>query len=71
MSKVSFEFNLPEETHEFKTCSKAVNFVSALCEIDQWLRQEIKYNDREDLQEIRDKVWEICSDNGVYTEDLS
>ena len=36
-----------------------------LWELDQYLRSEIKYKNREELQDVRDKLYELMEDNGV------
>ena len=33
-----------------------------LFSLDQWLRGEIKYNDRAELHIARDKLWELCNE---------
>jgi hypothetical protein len=38
---------------------------TSLIELDEWLRSEIKYKDRAELQEFRDKFWEILRDNNI------
>jgi len=36
-----------------------------LWNLDQYLRSEIKYKNREELQDVRDKLYELMEDNGV------
>ena len=41
------------------------DFYFTLWDLDQWLHQEVKHNDREELQEVRDKLHEFMEDWGV------
>jgi len=67
MSKITFEFNLPEEDSEFEACANARNLATILWDVDQWLRSEQKYNDRESIpvDELRDKLREMISEAGM------
>jgi len=67
MSKITFEFNLPEEDSEFEACANARNLATILWDLDQWLRSEQKYNDRESIpvDELRDKLREMISEAGM------
>lgn len=64
-------FNLPEERIEFETATKAHDWKYAMWDLDQWLRNEIKYNDNlEDveylnMQHLRDKLWELLQDRNL------
>lgn len=59
------EFNLPEDKEDFKTASNAWAYRLALEEFDGWLRNQIKYLDKNELQEVRDQLREICRDNDI------
>ena len=63
--KAILEFNLPEDKEEFDFATNAVNYYSALCEFDQWLRSEYKYNGNEAMVEVREKLNEIINDNNI------
>lgn len=39
-------------------------------DLDQWLRHKIKYNDHDELQIVRDKLWEIMKDRDVSLDDI-
>ena len=41
------------------------DFYFTLWDLDQWLHQEVKHNDREELQEVRDKLGELMEYWGV------
>ena len=36
-----------------------------LWDLDQYLREQIKYRDREELQDVRDKLYLLLEDNGI------
>ena len=57
-----FYANDDDSMRRFKLCSKAENMMLLLHQIDRWLRDEIKYNDREELQVARDELWELCNE---------
>ena len=62
--KAILEFNLPEDNQEFELHTKATKMYCTLWELDQWLRSEIKYKDKE-LDEVRDKLREFMNDNRI------
>lgn len=65
----TLRFNLPEEGVEFLTAQRAQAWKGIVEDLDQWLRNEIKYSDQgaeERLaifQEARDKLWSFLQDN--------
>ena len=63
--KAILEFNLPEDKEDFDFATNAVNYYSALCEFDQWLRMEYKYNGNEAMVEVRKKLNEIINENNI------
>ena len=63
--KATLEFKLPEDQDDFNYATNGFNYYMALVEIDQWLRAEYKYNDKEELYEVREKLREIILDNNV------
>jgi hypothetical protein len=48
----------------------ATNAYLTLWEIDQWLRNKIKYDNREELQEVRDALHEFLDDHSIDLDDL-
>ena len=66
--KATLEFNLPDDQEEFNHATNGFNYYMALVEMDEWLRAEYKYNDKEELYEVREKLREIISDNFVKIE---
>jgi hypothetical protein len=63
--KAILEFNLPEEKENFDFATNGINYYSALCEFDQWLRSEYKYNGNEPMFEVRKKLNEFINENNV------
>ncbi len=66
--KATFEFSLPEETPEYGIYHNAPEYISALREFREWLRQQRKHGDitvlgrtyLEGLEEVWDKFHEVC-----------
>ena len=63
--KAKLIFNLPEDHEDFNHATNAVNYYYALCEFDQWLRSEYKYNGKEEMYEVREKLRQIILSNNV------
>ena len=63
--KATLEFNLPEDQDDFNHATNGFNYYMALVEMDQWLRAEYKYNDKEEMYEVREKLREIIFENNV------
>ena len=63
--KAILEFNLPEDNQEFELTSKALKMYSTLWDFDIWLRSEIKYNNQEQYEPVRDKLREFMNDNRI------
>lgn len=72
--KAILEFSLPEDQSDFDLAVNGAKAQSALWEMDQYLRNELKYSDDrsfEDLkllQELRDQLREIMFENGLKFE---
>jgi len=67
MPKAKIEFDLPEEQAEFQTTMNAGKYQSALWDITQWIRGQIKYTENEtiEFEELRKKVWNIINENDI------
>lgn len=68
MPLATIQFNLPEEQEEFRAAVKAQKYKSALCTLDQELRQVVKYGSEEDNRDmtpdkVRARLWEILGEN--------
>ncbi|NBO98742.1 MAG: hypothetical protein EBU90_01260 [Proteobacteria bacterium] len=72
MSKAILKFNLPEEQEEFEMALNATKYCVVLHNIDQTLRNKIKYADENatdeyinTLQMIRDELWMFIEENDI------
>ena len=63
--KATLEFNLPEDKEDFDYANNGFNYFMVLTEFDQWLRSEYKYNEKEEMYEVRQKLNEIINENNV------
>ena len=63
--KAKLIFNLPEEQEDFNHANNGFNYYMALVEMDQWLRTEYKYNDKEEMYAVREKLNYFISENNV------
>ena len=66
--KATLEFNLPEDREDFNHANNGFNYYMALVEMDEWLRSEYKYNGKEDMYEVREKLRQIILENNVKIE---
>jgi len=66
--KATLEFNLPEDQDEFNHATNGFNYYMALVEMDEWLRSEYKYNNKEEMYEVREKLRQIILENNVKIE---
>lgn len=58
------EFIFPDDEQEFRVASVAMDWYFAMWDLDQWLRSEIKYQEK-DYQAIRDKLHEILGERSL------
>jgi hypothetical protein len=63
--KATLEFNLPKDQDDFNHATNGFNYYMALVEMDEWLRAEYKYNDKEEMYEVREKLRQIIFENNV------
>ena len=68
--KAILEFNLPEDKEEFDAASRGMDWALVAWEIDQLLRNKLKYenlfpNTTAELEEIRDSLNEMLVDRGL------
>ena len=67
--EATLKFNLPEENEEFNTAVNANNYKNALSELNEYLRNEIKWgsdeNKSEIAQEVRDELYRLMSENNI------
>lgn len=65
MPIVTLRYNLPDEQSDFNMANNGSAYHSILWELDQWLRTQVKHNNRNELQDARDKLTELMQDGGV------
>ena len=68
--KATLEFNLPEDQFEYDCAFKSFKMWSALEEINQelrliWKYEDLKENQFEMVERIREKIFEILQDNEI------
>lgn len=67
--KATLEFNLPEESDEHRVAVQGMDWQMLLFEVDQKLRDTVKYGDSEQLadyaEKIRDYIYEGMGDRGL------
>jgi hypothetical protein len=65
--KAKLTFTLPDEHAEHLAAVNASALGQSLYEFDQWLRQEEKYTERNDIpiDELREKLRDIMGLNGL------
>ena len=70
--KGKLEFELPEESEDFFLASNAQRYHTALFDLDQHLRSQVKYapDDADDkvidaLEQVRDKLHEIVREYNI------
>lgn len=76
--KATLEFNLDEfsDLQAHLRAVKSTDLVIALWDIDQYLRKELKYNEKlsepehDVLQKTRDELYRILSEKGINMDEL-
>ena len=70
--KAILKFTLPEEQEEFETANNASKYYSVLWDLDQYLRNFVKYpSDREDpiltdtMAKVRDELWRLMKEHNL------
>jgi len=69
--KAILEYNLPDEQQEYDLANKGSDLSIIIWDFDQWLRNEVKYNneltDKESdtYYKIRDKLREIMEEHDI------
>ena len=65
--KAILEFNLPEDKEEVDTASRAMDWSLLVLDIDQFIRNKIKYEQDKDgiLQLVRDRLYFNMEEKGL------
>lgn len=59
------EFNLPEEQEEMQTAIDGSKWKSVVWEINNYLRNKIKYEEKEEFEPIREQLSQLISDSNL------
>lgn len=62
---LTFDLNTEEDQDAFRNACEGSKLRSALWDYDQWLRQQIKYQNKNELQVARDQLYEILNDHNL------
>jgi hypothetical protein len=72
MPKATIQYNLPEEQSEFDLANNASKYYSVLWDLDQYLRNFVKYpSDREDpiltdtMAKVRGELWRLMNEHNL------
>jgi hypothetical protein len=67
MAKLTLEFDLIEEKQEYEYALNGVKYSLVISEVDNWLRDLIKYQNKEtiSIQEVRDKLHEYLNSYNI------
>lgn len=73
--KAILEFNLPDDQYDFRIASKASALAVMIYDIDNWLRNKLKYGHTftgadEALEAVRKELWDIADGRGVMSDDI-
>lgn len=68
MSEAVLKFNLPEEAEEHQSAVDGGKWKSLAWDLDQWLRNEIKYNGKNEYQAVRDTLYEMLNNASLNLE---
>jgi uncharacterized short protein YbdD (DUF466 family) len=70
--KATLEFNLQEDQHDFDCAVNGAKWVSAMWDLDQYLRSQTKYapdtmssDTHKAFEECREKLYEILNEEGL------
>lgn len=63
--KATLTFNLPEDREEFEIAQNGIRYLSALEEIKNLLRNEVKYGGVKNVPELYTEICIICGDVGI------
>ena len=63
--KATLEFNLPEDSNDFEIAATSMKWALVVKDLDSFLRNRIKYDDKEELQEVRDFLTSLLEDKNL------
>jgi hypothetical protein len=70
------EFELPDDETEFKLCTRGKDYYLVLWDLDQWLREKIKYGAEDSinidtLEAVRETLHELLQNRNVSLDDIN
>lgn len=63
--ELKFDSSKPGDDDDFKLAMHGTDFYLVLWDLDQFLRNEIKYQNKNEYQPIRDKLHELMQERNV------
>jgi len=68
--KATLQFDLPEETEDFDIATNGWKYRSVLCDIDNFLRSKLKYEDLspgedEAYEKTRTELWNLINEHNI------
>jgi len=69
-SKGVLQFDLPEDSCAHKIAVHAMDWAFSVDDLERWLRDQVRYHNREELQEVRDMLRDILGGRGISTDDI-
>ena len=69
-SKGVLVFDLPEDSCAHKIAVHAMDWALSVEDLERWLRDQVRYHNREELQEVRDMLRDILGGRGIDTDDI-
>lgn len=64
------EFSLPEDQNDLTLATNAQKYFLVLWDLDQHLRNAIKYEQKEEYQPIREKLYELMGSHYVDLDEV-
>jgi len=64
-------YKLPDERMDFIIAVKADDMLTALLEIERYLRSAVKYGPEQTQEQIRQMFYEILTDNDINMDNLT
>jgi len=71
MSRAILMFRLPQERCEHHIATHAMDWALSMLDLDNWLRDELKYRDGpEEYATVRDMIGIFLDSNGISLDDI-
>ena len=65
-----FNMDRPEDRSKFEQAHHGGDLAIAVTQFDEWLRSQIKHADREELEDVRARLYEALEDNNIVLGEL-